>query len=68
MGLFSSGSTWEKLVMFIYLINKPCSSQMLDLTKHAELKENNVLMNKLVNMRLNLSNIILYVCMHICIN
>ena len=54
--------------MFIYLINKPCSSQMLDLTKHAELKENNVLMNKLVNMRLNLSNFILYVCMHICIN
>lgn len=39
--------------MFIYLINEPCLSQTLDLNKHAKLKENNVLMNKFVIMKLD---------------
>ena len=42
--------------MFVYLTNKPSSILSLGSTiKQAEFKHNNVLVKKLVNMKLNLS-------------
>lgn len=54
---------WEKiLLLFVYLGNEPSSSSNLDLTiKRVKIKYNNVSMNKLINLRLELVYLILYV-------
>ena len=54
---------WEKiLLLFVYLGNEPSSSSNLDLTiKRVKIKYNNVSMNKLINLRLELVSLILYV-------
>jgi len=50
------------LLLFVYLGNKPSSSSNLDLTiKRVKIKYNNVSMNKLINLRLELVYLILYV-------
>ena len=54
---------WKKiLLLFVYLGNEPSSSSNLDLTiKRVKIKYNNVSMNKLINLRLELVYLILYV-------
>ena len=65
------GGKKKKLFIFVYLANNTNSSLSLGSTiKQAKFKHNYVFVNKLVNMRLNLTiydDIILYFFMYTCL-